>query len=163
MKHYLSILLVIFSTFHLHSRHILGGYMTYECLGDGDFKFMLHVYRDCACTDCADFDGIADIGIYNCNWEECSDLNQSSFMFRLQVPLKEVKTIDTNVEGICQNINGICIEEGIYEFRLSDYGALLPPIEDDYFIVYQRLCRYVLDNNIEDSENRGKTLFSRIT
>ena len=47
--------------------HIIGGVMSYECLGNDEYRFTLKMYRDCNCTNCAPFDEIAPIAVYRCD------------------------------------------------------------------------------------------------
>jgi len=64
MKKLILFLFLSIAVFQVQARHIIGGVMTYTCLGGGDYEFILTLYRDCNCTNCADFDSIAAIGIY---------------------------------------------------------------------------------------------------
>ena len=47
----------------LLGRHIIGGVITYLNLGGGNYRFVMKMYRDCNCVDCADFDAVASIGV----------------------------------------------------------------------------------------------------
>ena len=78
----------------IQARHIVGGVMTYECLGNGNYAFTLKVYRDCNCTDCANFDPQALIAVYRCGGAtNCANLNQNSFFRRIDVPLAEFRNV----------------------------------------------------------------------
>ena len=46
------------------AKHIIGGEMTYRCLGNNQYEFTLRVYKDKFCTACADIDPQASIAIY---------------------------------------------------------------------------------------------------
>ncbi|MEL7121330.1 MAG: PKD domain-containing protein [Bacteroidota bacterium] len=165
-KHLPIFIALLFSLFwgaSLNARHIIGGEMTYECLGNGDYIITMRVYRDCNCTDCADLDGIADIGIYECeNTAECARLGQNSFTYRLQVPLDQRGFVEAP-DYPCLIPPNICVEEGLYVFRLSDYGVNLPNNGKSYFISYQRCCRNVTISNIVTPDDVGSTYSIEIT
>ena len=46
--------------------HIVGGEISYECLGNDDYLVTLKVYRDCGPTNTnnTQFDNVAPLGIY---------------------------------------------------------------------------------------------------
>ena len=109
----------------VQAKHLIGGNITYKCLGNGDYSFTLKVYRDCNCADCAQLDNIADIGIYRCNGDaECGKLRQNSVFARLQIRLNSKRNID-RPDYPCLIPPNICVEEGIYEFKLSTFGIRL--------------------------------------
>ena len=62
------------------TKHIIGGEITYECLGGGDFRFQMNVYRDCAGSG-ASFDNPAVITIYR-----QSGNNYRPFFYRFPRP-----------------------------------------------------------------------------
>lgn len=158
----LIILFFIFFISNLSARHLLGGYLSYECLGDGDYEVTMRLYRDCNCTNCANFDEPAIIAIYNCNWEACGDLTQANPIAILNIPLASITPIDLSEED-CAEAANICIEQGVYQFKLSDFGFRLPPSDQDYYIVYQRCCRAESVTNILDPTNTGMTLYAQIS
>ena len=156
-------LIFLFSSFAvtLQARHIIGGEITYKCLGGGDYEFEMRIYRDCNCTDCADFDPVAFIAIYRCG-DDCNDLDQNDYIARVDVPLLS----KTNVQAPdypCLIPPDVCVEEGIYRFRLSDYRIRLPESEESYHISYQRCCRNVTINNIIRPDDSGATYTIEIT
>jgi gliding motility-associated-like protein len=146
----------------LPARHIIGGVITYECLGDGNYEFTMKLYRDCNCTECADFDRPAFIAIYRCTGEDCRSLRQTNFLHRLDVPIQSITRVDAP-DYPCLIPPNICVQEGIYRFRLSDYGIRLPVSEDSYHISYQRCCRNITINNIVRPDNTGATYTIEIT
>ena len=148
---------------NLQAKHLIGGNLTYKCLGNGDYSFTLKVYRDCNCTDCAALDPIADIGIYRCNGDaECGRLRQNSVYARLQVPLTSKRNVD-RPDYPCLIPPNICVEEGIYEFKLSSLGVRLPAGNTSYHIAYQRCCRNNTITNIINPDQVGSTYSIEIT
>ncbi len=143
----------------LLGRHIIGGVMTYECEGLGQYRFSLRLYRDCNCTNCADFDNPAYIAVYRCGGDgsDCNGQNQRTFFTRVNVPLNEVTSVD-EPDYPCLIPPNVCVEEGIYEFSLN-----LPISDQSYHISYQRCCRNITINNIVQPENSGATYTIEIT
>lgn len=151
------------ATQRLSARHIIGGVITYECLGGGDYEFTMKIYRDCNCTNCADFDPTAFIAIYQCNGDqECSKLTQRDFIARLDVPIGPVARVEAP-DYPCLIPPNVCVQEAIYRFRLSRYNLRLPVSDRSYHISYQRCCRNVTINNIFRPEDSGATYTIEIT
>lgn len=151
MKKYIFSLLIvsIFCTGGLQAKHIIGGVMTYECLGNDVYEFTLRVYRDDNCTDCAEFDPVANIGIYRCT--NCSNQNQNTPFQEISAPLMSSTTV-VNPDYPCLIPPNVVVEEGFYRFQ-----ATLPQSEESYHVSYQRCCRNAGITNIFDSENVGAT------
>ena len=72
----LFVFVLLFVSEALQARHIVGGGITYECLGNDRYAFTLKVYRDCNCTECAELDTEASIGIYRCSGNGCNSQSQ---------------------------------------------------------------------------------------
>jgi hypothetical protein len=49
----------------LSAAHLVGGELSYTCLGDDNYHVELTIYRDCNCTGCAQFDDPAHITIFD--------------------------------------------------------------------------------------------------
>jgi len=150
--------LLVLAAGSLQARHIVGGVMTYECLGGGNYAFTLKVYRDCNCTDCANFDPQALIAVYRCGGATpCSNLNQSSFFRRIDVGLAEFRNVETP-DYPCLIPPDVCVEEGVYYFSLN-----LPASNESYHVSYQRCCRNITINNIIAPDASGATYTVEIT
>jgi len=142
-------------TFSLHARHIIGGIMTYECLGNDNYEFTLKVYRDCNCTECANFDTPAQIGIYNCN--DCSTASQSNPFGWVEAGLESVEQVNPP-DYPCLEEPDVCVQEGTYRFTLT-----LPQSNQNYYIAYQRCCRNQTVSNLILPDDQGATYFVEIT
>jgi len=151
------ILMGIFFVIQMQARHIIGGGMTYSCLGNGNYEFEIKVYRDCFCTDCAEFDTQAFVAVYRCNGADCNRLSQSQFLTRIDVGLNSMRTIEAP-DYPCLIPPDICVEEGTYRFSLQ-----LPVSDDSYHISYQRCCRNVTINNLIAPDDQGATYTVEIT
>ncbi len=136
--------------------HIVGGELTYECLGGGDYEFTMRVYRDCNCTNCANFDPNAVFSIFVCNGSDCNSLIQGSSLYDFTAPLLTVQEVEAP-DYPCLIPPNVCVQEGLYRFRLSDYGILLPPGNVTYHVTYQRCCRNITITNLLDPSNTGST------
>ena len=150
-------LLLVMVSF-VQARHIIGGFITYECLGDDEYEFTMRIYRDCNCIDCADFDGNAAVGIYQCNLgDDCRPLRQGQTIQQLLVPIQSIQEIDAP-DYPCLIPPDICVQEGLYTFRVT-----LPQSNQSYHISYQRCCRNVTINNIIAPDESGATYTIEIT
>ena len=152
-------LLIVSGLYHaVEARHIIGGEITYECLGGDDYRFTLKMYRDCNCTECALFDPEAFIAAYRCGQDlDCGVLGQTSFFSRLNVPLLEQGNVDPP-DYPCLIPPDICVERAVYVFDMN-----LPRGDESYHISYQRCCRNVTINNIVNPDDAGATYTIEIT
>ena len=157
-------LTLFFFSGNLNARHIIGGVITYECLGGGDYEFTMKIYRDCNCTNCADFDPIAFIAIYRCGDNtDCSALGQNDYLHRVDAPLLSSENVMAP-DYPCLIPPNVCVQEGLYRFKLSDYGINLPALTNDsYHITYQRCCRNETINNIIAPDDSGATYTVELT
>lgn len=139
---------MVFST---QAAHIIGGEITYECLGNNQYEFTMKIYRDCQ-SDGALFDSqpgantVATITIYK---DESTIPHIPSFA--LAAPI--ITMIPPDISNPCLIIpNDVCVQEGIYTFTLT-----LPNDPKGYHIVYQRCCRNSSITNILEPESTGAT------
>jgi len=135
-----------------HARHIIGGVMSYECLGNDNYKFTLKIYRDCG-SNGAQFDDPAEIAVYRCGTSiSCVNLDQNDAYLTLNVNLMEKSNI-LPPDYPCLTVPPtVCVEEGIYTFTIK-----LPKSPEIYHVIYQRCCRNNSINNIVDPSNTGAT------
>lgn len=141
----------------LIARHIIGGEITYECLGDGSgnntrrFRIRMSLYRDCAGGG-ADFDAQANFGIYQ--WDS---IRYTYYSTQLATHSEVVRVLPD--DNPCLIIPpGICVESTVYEFVID-----LPLFNGSYVISYSRCCRNNTITNIIDAPNSGATYFVEIT
>jgi gliding motility-associated-like protein len=140
------------------ARHIVGGDITYRCMGNGVYEFTMKIYRDPFGAG-ADFDNPASIGIYRCgNTVNCGALSTFNIFQQLSVFVDQV-TIVENPTYPCLTIPpNIRVDEAIYRWSVN-----LPPSDESYYIVYQRCCRNNTINNIFNPEDAGATFSVEIT
>ena len=67
MKKYFTLLVLFSFSLICSATHLVGGEMTYTCLGDNQYEIRLVIYRDCGPTNVngTDFDLSGIISIYN--------------------------------------------------------------------------------------------------
>jgi len=149
----LASLLLSFS--QLFATHIVGGGMTYECLGNSGngilYRFTMKVYVDCI-NGQVSFDDPANIAIYR-------GTEQSNTLFNdFQINLGSFQFITVNEPDCIGNLPDICVQEGIYTWE-----EVLPLSNQSYFVVYQRCCRTNAIANIIDPGGSGATYSVEIT
>ena len=148
MKKQIFLLLFAFSfiSFKTYATHIVGGEMSYTCLGDNLYQVKLILYRDCAAGG-ALFDNPACLGLYN---------EAGLLVNTIYTGAPVVTPIDVISPDPCLVIPpGLCIEKGVYTFNIT-----LPSNEEAYDLVYQRCCRNPSIVNIETPEEVGSTYFA---
>jgi gliding motility-associated-like protein len=144
---YLSFLLVSIDAM---SFHIVGGGITYECIGGGNYKITMRVYRDCYCTDCADLDDPAMLFAFSGTG--------ASYGTR-DIGLSGPFAIPPFVNNPClQNPPNVCVEEGDYIFTW-DFGTIP---SSGIYVVYQRCCRNSTIVNLFQPDTQGSTYFAFI-
>lgn len=150
---YLFITLVfLLAPFVSQARHIIGGEITYECLGDGLYEFTMFVYRDCS-SDGAPYDMPAHISIFRQNGNAYVSVDQ------LMVDITGgIQTIPAPSDPCLLTPPNVCVQEAKYVFQ-----ANLPLITGSYHIVYQRCCRNNTISNIVNPEDAGATYTIELT
>jgi gliding motility-associated-like protein len=139
----------------LWSAHIIGGEFSYECLGNGNYRFTLRLYRDCAGGG-ALFDGApgapfdATVSIFGEN---------NTLLANVFLSSPAMKNIPPLISNPCLTVPpGICVQEGVYTFTRN-----LPPSNQSYHITYQRCCRNNTITNIFDPGSVGATYTIELT
>ena len=142
------------------ARHIVGGEVTYECLGPTSggqrYRVTVTVYRDCA-SNGAQFD--SDDGAISTFrmtvFEGTRQLRQVTIPSRGLT----IERLDANLTNPCIVLPpGVCVERGTYVTEL-----VLPVSDEAYTISYQRCCRNETINNITRPGDAGATYLAEIT
>jgi len=153
IQKFLGLTLLFLCVFQVsYAAHIVGGELTYECLGDENYRFTLTVYRDCA-SGGAQFDSFGNtlgtVSIYN-----GTNLLRNIF---LDPPTVEV--VPPVISNPCLEVpQNLCVERGVYIFEES-----LPISAESYTITYSRCCRNASISNIILPEDTGATYTIDIT
>lgn len=139
----------------LQARHIIGGAMSYRCLGGDNYEFTLRLYRDCYCYNCPAMDVEAYIGIYRCNSPGCG--TQGSVFASLTVQRQSLRNIPAT-EYPCLVPPDVCVEEGVFVFQ-----QYLPKSSMSYHVSFQRCCRDETMTNIALPGATGATYTVELT
>ena len=140
----------------LQATHIVGGDMTYRCLGNNFFEISLTFTRDCEYgADDALFDEFALVAIYDQYYNPVS-LGANGL---IAIPYTGADTINTSLENNCEIMGyEVCVHQSVYR----DTVFLLPK-SGGYILSYQRCCRNSTLLNIKDPLETGATQTLRIT
>jgi|LakMenEpi03Aug12_release.lakeMendotaPanAssembly.Ray.scaffolds.fasta_scaffold12861_7 gliding motility-associated-like protein len=134
----------------MKASHIVGGEVTYICLGNNVYEFTINIYRDCLPPQMGggnpaalESDDPAFLSIYN---------NNFFFSFDSVYAVSSIK-VPVNFSNDCiNNPPNTCINR--LQFKLTKY---LPPSNNAYQLVYQRCCRNETINNIVNPGTTGAT------
>ena len=133
--------------------HLIGGDISYECLGNDRYRFTIKIYRDCSNPQGADFDSQAAVAIYIGNSAPYQLF--SNRMISLRQPIRELEP----PYNPCLILPPyVCVEQGEYIFETT-----LPDTSLSYHIVYQRCCRNSTINNIIRPDQTGSTYTIELT
>ncbi len=141
--------------------HIVGGDMTYKCLGDDQYEITLTFRRDCV-NGAADapLDDPATIAIYDIFGSLQTGLGT---LGRYYVPVFSRTILDNSVLNCAfTNGNDICVEEAVYKVVIT-IPSNSSAAKLGYYIAYQRCCRNSILNNIEDPLETGSTYYTCIS
>ena len=143
--------------FNAQAAHIIGGEITYLCLGNNQYEFTMKIYRDCASSG-AQFDSApgafteGTVTVYR-------DGTVVPYIPTVTLDAPTITNIPPDVSNPCLIIpDDVCVEEGLYIFILT-----LPTDPNSYHIVYQRCCRNNSINNIIFPEDTGATYTIELT
>ncbi len=140
----------------LNATHIVGGDITYRCLGNDRYEISLTVRRDCINGNPgAQFDDPAHLGIFDGNGMLLWELGVGGV---LRMPFRPDDTLNEVVTTRCGLIGGdICVHTTTYVDTLT-----LPFRDEGYILAYQRCCRNFTISNIVDPLTVGSTFTVRI-
>ncbi len=152
-----SIITFIFLT-DLSASHIIGGFIRYDHLGNGLYRFQVFMYRDCnPLGNPIALDQNAKFGVYyetdEGDYDLASPMNFGSDLERIipvEPPSFECFAIPPNV----------CVQEGYYEF---DFQVEDWPRDNSVIVSYQRCCRNPTTTNIYTPGDVGVTFTAEIT
>ncbi len=151
-RHFLLGFLLFFCCCSVYAKHIIGGEITYECLGDDRYLFTLKIYRDCFGGG-AQFDNPAIIGTYR-----QTSGGSYTLLDRQEVQLGSTTPLIADDYPCLDIPPNICVEEAIYTFQKT-----LSNIPNSYHISYQRCCRNNTITNLIAPEDAGATYTIELT
>lgn len=134
----------------LQATHIVGGEITYNCLGNDQYEITLSVYRDCY-NGQPYFDQPAIIGIYRADWTL-----YKKDTIRIDFVSGVLPIVLTN--PCLTDPPDVCVHMAMYRKVVT-----LPFSPGGYTLVYQRCCRNMLIQNLPDPLNTGISYTATIT
>lgn len=135
--------------------HIVGGDISYKCLGFNQYEITLTIRRDCDNGE-EPFDKIAKVGIFDGYGNLIPWLGVGGLV-SLESP--QIDTVDTSLAGNCEFIgSSVCVEQAIYKGTVT-----LPFRNYGYYLAHQRCCRNASLINIVDPLLTGSTYYTQIT
>ena len=136
---YLLFLCLLGTSINASATHIVGGELTYTCLGGDEYEIQLTIFRDCFNgSPNAWFDDPASIGVFSATTNILLD--------EIQIPLDEMlnDTLQPVLTSECLTIPpNVCVHTTTYTTI-----ANLPFVSGGYILAYQRCCRNQTINNI---------------
>ncbi len=145
--------LLVLSAPDANATHIVGGNLTYRCLGNNQYEIRLSLRRDCllGAAD-AQFDDPASVGFFDATTN--MPLAFVGFGGELLMAYNADDTLNQILESDCGVIgNPVCVHQTTYVDTI-----FLPFWANGYKIVYQRCCRNGSINNILNPLLTGLTL-----
>ena len=137
--------------------HIIGGEITYTCLGGANYRFTLKLYRDCEGGG-APFDS-QDEAYFWGTVTVYKGKSKTPFIDIIQLPAPVINDISIDDNSPCLDVvEEYCMQEGVYQFEVE-----LEPSDQAYHITYQRCCRNLTAANVLDPENTGATFTVTLT
>lgn len=140
--------------------HIVGGDLTYRCLGNNMYRLTLTVRRDCllGAAD-APFDDPASIGIFDLITGQRITNIVGFPMGHVLIPLNHSDTLNEILVSDCSVVMGdVCVHTTMYVVDVA-----LPYRPSGYSLVYQRCCRNSSLNNVVDPLDTGMTLVADLS
>lgn len=155
ISHFLVAVFLLATTAVVQAAHIIGGVISYECLGAGQYRFTMKIYRDCNGGG-APFDSAIGSQVPGTITVYQGNSNIPYTILQLGPP--DITRIQPNLSNPCLIAPDVCVEEGVYTFTLD-----LPISTQSYHIVYQRCCRNNTITNILSPGETGATYWMELT
>ncbi len=144
----------------LKATHIVGGDMTYRCLGNNVYEIKLIMRRDCfQGASNAQFDDPASIGLFDGTTHNLITDIIGYPDGQLLIPFNSSDTLNEFVHSDCGVITGdVCVHTTMYIKTI-----FLPYRVTGYTFAYQRCCRNVTLDNIVSPLNTGMTIVAELS
>ncbi len=151
------IAIIAMSPTSMLASHIVGGEITYDCIGDNRYRVFLTVYRDCDnANPLALFDSPAYVGFFDGAGQNLITSVGNGGMRAVYHSPDD--TLTTTITSECFIMGQeVCVHTTTYNFVIT-----LPYRPDGYTIAYQRCCRNGTISNIVDPLNTGVTFSTRL-
>lgn len=139
----LFVILCLLGFANAEAAHLVGGEISYRCLGSNTYEVQLVIYRDCQ-SNGAPFDDPAIVTIYDGN---------NNFIQNRFLPLESSRVLPITAPNTCTSLPSfVCTAEGVYLDTL-----ILPNNSSGYTLSHQRCCRNASIDNIPNPGLWGNT------
>lgn len=158
MRYLIKILLlcmsILFISNEQYASHMMGGEVSYRCLGNGRFEITFKIYQDCleGITPVIEEDDPLYYAIYSRDADPRLVNHGSIFSSSTRIVPPEFSN------DCISNYPRVCLREQVFK-KTVDLGNAS---ETGFTIVYQRCCRNFALNNILTPGQRGVTYYSYI-
>lgn len=142
------LILLLGANIHSFATHIVGGDLTYVCLGGGVYRFRLEVFRDCS-NSTVGFDPNVTIAIYT--------LSSHSLYAYVSSNLSSETDVSLVSGANCTSPTLQCVKKGVYIF-----DQYLDNDPAGYYAVWQRCCRNGAIVNLNSPLTTGITYYTEI-
>ncbi|MEO6693047.1 MAG: PKD domain-containing protein [Saprospiraceae bacterium] len=141
----------------INATHIVGGEMTYKCLGNDKYEVRFTLRRDCFNgSPEAEFDNPALVYIFSQEGYRLIDVGKQG---AIEMPFRLDDTLNEILKTECEVIGGdVCVHTTTYIGKIT-----LPFRKGGYILAYQRCCRNETISNIIDPVLAGSTYTVTIT
>jgi len=136
-------------SFVSRAEHLVGGELSYRCMGNNRYEVVLTVFRDCNSLG-ADFDAPAFVTVFNGDNDSVQQVLRIFFSSRRRLA-------NTPPNNCTRLPSAICTEMAIYRDTVR-----LPPRPGGYHLSYQRCCRNSSISNVFNSADWGSTYTTHI-
>ena len=146
---------LLFTGSNSFASHMIGGDVTYRCLGANNFEITITLYQDCLYGEplAIQQDDPLQFAIYR-----LGEGTGPSLFIADQQNSVSTELVPPNFSNACiNNFPQTCLRKQVFRFNRN-----LPPSQNGYYIVYQRCCRNASINNINDPGNIGVTYMATI-
>lgn len=149
MKQQLIVILLFLLPLQVLGTHIVGGEMSYRCLGNNQYELSLTVFRDCF-NGIPQFDDTASVGIFDVN---------NNLVMDIRIPFSGDDTLQPVLFDSCLVIPpSVCVHRSTYIDTVT-----LNFLTGGYKILYQRCCRNFTIVNINNPSGTGATFYTFIS
>ncbi len=138
--------LLLFVSFQASASHIVGGEVTYQCLGNNSYRVVVTMFRDCS--------GVIMQPTTNLTIRTGSGTLIGTYF----IPKGPSSFINVNKPGCGVPTPNVCIETAKYVLD----SIYLPPSASGYYLYNQGCCRNYNVNNITNAWKVGSTFSSQI-
>jgi len=157
LKYLLPPLAFLTASNKLLAEHLVGGTMTYRCIGDGsipntkNYRVRLTLTRDC--SQFSNFSSTIEIGLYRFNG------SQYVFSRKLSGAIQPERMIPQDQKSCSFLQYTVCVKEAYYEIDFQD----VPVIDQTYLFAFQECCRNMTISNITEPGRTGYTIMVQVT